>query len=468
LTIKKTLSSLKNVVPSSTAPDSAAEVTDKARDKPSFAFKFATAGKIAKIIRGLKATEAMGIDDIPTWVLKKGVEVLAGPISHLVNRSLAEGRVLEAFKVGKVFPIFKGKGKAREDPASYRPVSILPAMSKILEKSVKADLEDLLARVNSLPGAQYGFRPKRSCTTALAHAHAGWLTGAERGQVAGIMAFDLSAAFDTVAAEQLLPKLQLLGVSGRALAWFKSNLTGGSKQVSRDGTLSNLIAVRYGVRQGSILGPVLFLILISDMANALGIDNDENVVYADDTTIWQAGKSVEEVVDKLTRKVTMFAEWSRGSGLTMNASKSQLMLTSNAGLYQLGEHDARPGNGGGQPGNGGGRPGNGGGQLGKGDGKHGKGKGEDHVSVMVDGKKVRADDSIELLGVTFDRKLTTKPHAKAMLVATKQRAAVIARLVNHVPRGSYLQQLAMGLVNGKLCHALAARHTPAPGTGAGW
>jgi hypothetical protein len=78
---------------------------------------------------------------------------LAGLISHLINRSLAEGRVPEAFKVGKVFPVFKGKGKAREDPASYRPVSIRPAMSKILETSVKSDLEAHLARVNELLGA---------------------------------------------------------------------------------------------------------------------------------------------------------------------------------------------------------------------------------------------------------------------------------------------------------------------------
>jgi hypothetical protein len=71
---------------------------------------------------------------------------------------------------------------------------------------------------------------------------------------------------------------------------------------------------------------------------------------------------------------------------------------------------------------------------------------------MVNGKEVKAGDFIELLGISFDRKLTTKPHAKAMLVATKQRTAVISRLVNHIPRGAYLRQLATGLVNGKLCH----------------
>jgi hypothetical protein len=88
------------------------------------------------------------------------------------------------------------------------------------------------------------------------------------------------------------------------------------------------------------------------------------------------------------------------------------------------------------------------------------------VSVMVNVKKVKAEDTMELLGISFDRKLTTKQHAKAMLVATKQRAAVIARLVNHIPHGRYLRQLAMVLVNGKLCHALAAYATPrlpAPG-----
>jgi hypothetical protein len=123
----------------SNATNQATDVADLAREtaKPmdnfSFELTFATAGQIAKINCGLKSTEAMGIDDIPTLILKKGVEVLAGPISNLVNCSLAEGRVPKAFKMGKVFPVYKGKGKAREDPTSYRPVSILPAMSKVLE-----------------------------------------------------------------------------------------------------------------------------------------------------------------------------------------------------------------------------------------------------------------------------------------------------------------------------------------------
>jgi hypothetical protein len=139
-------------------------------------FKFANAKKIAKTIKGLNNTEALGMDGIPTSVLKKGVEVHAGPISHMVNRSLAEGRVPAAFKIGRVHQIHKGKGKPQEDPASYRPVSILSSMSKVLESHVKGNLEDHLTKVNGLPGSQYGFRPRWSCTTALAHAQAGWLS----------------------------------------------------------------------------------------------------------------------------------------------------------------------------------------------------------------------------------------------------------------------------------------------------
>jgi hypothetical protein len=154
-------------------------------------------------------------------------------------------------------------------------------MSKVLETLVKGDLKGHLKRVNGLPSSQYSFRPKRSCTSALAHAQAGWLSGAAKGKVVGLMAFDLSAAFDTVAADQLVPTLRSLGVTGRELLWFICYMTGGRQSVVWDGTVGGFVDVLYSVRQGSILGPLLFIILTNSMADFLGVREDETIVYAD-------------------------------------------------------------------------------------------------------------------------------------------------------------------------------------------
>jgi hypothetical protein len=177
-----------------------------------FSFSFASAGKVAKTIKGLKSTEALGVDGIPVSVLKKGVALLSSPLAHLVNRSLATGVVPAVFKIGRVCPVHKGGSKPRDDPASYCPVSILPAMSKILESLVKSDLEKFFSITDALPGSQHGFRTGRSCTTALGSAHSGWLGGIRAGKIVGVISYDLSAAFDTVAADKLIPKLERIGV----------------------------------------------------------------------------------------------------------------------------------------------------------------------------------------------------------------------------------------------------------------
>jgi hypothetical protein len=387
------------------------------RHFPKFFFKFANAKRISKTIKGLNNTEALGMDGIPTSVLKKGVEVLARAILHLVNWSMAEVRVPASFKIGKVHPIHKGKGKPQEDPASYRPVSILPALSKVLESHVKGNLEDHLKKVKGLPGSQYGFRPKRSCTSALAHAQAGWLSGAAKGQVVGLMALDLSAAFDTVAAKQLAPTLQALGVTGRELKWFLCYMTGGKQGVVWEGMVSSLTNILYGVRQGSILGPILFIILLSGMAAYLGVRDGENVVYADDSNVWQMGRNVEKVVRKLREKASLSVDYTRSMGLSMNASKTQLLFLADAGYVA-------------------------------------------DVTVEVDGSTIKPSNNIKLLGVGYDRKLLTTPHVPLLLAAVRQRALIVAWLANHLPMGTYLRQLSYGLVMGKFAHALAAVARP--------
>jgi hypothetical protein len=140
-------------------------------------------------------------------------------------------------------------------------------------------------------------------------------------------------------------------------------------------------------------------------------------VYADDSNVWQTGNNVEEVVRKLTEKAALFVEYTRSMGLSMNAAKTQLLLSTHAGKVS-------------------------------------------EVTVDVDGNTIHPSNVIELLGVRYDRKLTTTPHVKSLLAAVRQRASVVARLANHLPRGAYLRQLSYGLVMGKFSHALAAVARP--------
>jgi hypothetical protein len=177
--------------------------------------------------------------------------------------------------------------------------------------------------------------------------------------------------------------------------------------------VSSLIDVLYSVCQGSILGPLLFIILTSSMAELLGVKEEKNIVYADDSNVWQMGNNKKEVVRKLAKKADLFVEYRRSMGLSMNAAKTQLLLSSQA----------------------------------------------DNVSqntVEVDGNTIHPGNVIELLGVRYDRKLATTLHIKSLLVAVRQQASVVARHANHLPRGAYLRQLSYGLVMGKFSHARAA------------
>ena len=394
-------------------------LSDWPRSSAAFHFSFASAGKISKVISAMKSTEALGLDGIPVSILKKGVDVLASPIAHLINMSLASGIVPGGFKTGLVVPIHKGKGKNPTDPASFRPVSILPAISKVLEAVVKADLESHLAKVDALPNSQFGFRPGRSSTAALATAHAKWIRGGQEGNVVGILAFDLSSAFDTVDKAQLLPKLEALGIKDSALAWFTSYLSDGKQCVDWNGTRSGFANVEFGVRQGSILGPILYLILVADMPDCVGIGEEDNSGYADDTAIWAVGKSLDSVSELLNARADAFARFATGNGLVLNASKTQLMVGGNI-----------------------------------------RSKDIDTLNVMVDGVKVRPSKEMELLGVKFDNKFTTSPHDNSVAKSARQRAALIARLAHHLPRGEYLRQLARGLVIGKIGYAIAAVVAP--------
>ena len=125
-----------------------------------------TAGSVAKTIKGLKNTSALGIDKIPTSAWKLGVEILAAPVAKLINLSLSTGKVPRFFKEAFIHPVFKGGGKDPCSPSSYHPVAILPALSKIMETVVRDSLLQWLEKEKVLPESQFGFRPRRSTAMA--------------------------------------------------------------------------------------------------------------------------------------------------------------------------------------------------------------------------------------------------------------------------------------------------------------
>jgi hypothetical protein len=236
------------------------------------------------------------------------------------------GTVPKDFKRALVHPVHKGNSKQRSEPGSYRPLSILTALSKVLEAVVKEDLEGHLDSLGALPNTQHGFWQGPSCTTALAAAHTRWSDAGKK--VIGILAFDLLAAFVTIAEEQLVPKLAKLCITGNALRCFESFMSGGRQAVMRNGVSSTFINIVYGVRQGSILGSLLFNIHGSDMPACLVVGEDYNTGYADDTGAWQVGDNLEAVRYSLQKVADLFAEYTKGNDLSLNAAKTQLMYNS--------------------------------------------------------------------------------------------------------------------------------------------
>ena len=243
-------------------------------------------------------TGACGTDEVPISVLKDGWKALALPITHLVNVIIASSSWPTAWKSAKVVPVLK-PNKPRLDVGSYRPVALLPAISKLVEKVLQTQLSKFAEQHKLLPADQHGFRKGRSVDTALATVTARLAAAVESKHEAVLSAFDFSAAFDTVDRELLLKKMPWLDVTSTAL--LESYLTDRSQQVSWNGSKSTLIPVPYGVPQGSILDPLLFIFMTADLPEHLGSgaggggSRSDVTLYADDTSVVDIGPSKEEL-----------------------------------------------------------------------------------------------------------------------------------------------------------------------------
>ena len=262
-----------------------------------------------------------GLDHINNIFMKFFNPVIAEPLSILLNRCMTTGIFPKRFKIAKVCPLFKSG--QRNDPSNYRPISILPSLSKIFEKIIHTRISNFLETTKQIPSEQYGFQKKKSTVDALLTHVEKIRNFLDRKIKVSSVFLDLRKAFDTVDHGILLKKLENTGIRGIPLELMKNYMEERYQYVENNSQKSNIKKCTIGVPQGSILGPLLFLIYVSDLPCC--IDNRETflTMFADDTTITTATKSNN--TDLLTSTVNVINQWMCQNRLSVNTSKSSLL-----------------------------------------------------------------------------------------------------------------------------------------------
>ena len=277
---------------------------------------------IEKFLKHIDVSKATGCDNIGPRLLKIAAPYIAESITYICNQSIKNSQFPEKWKEAKVTPLHKGGPK--EDINNYRPISILPVISKLLEKHIHDSLIAFLTRYQLLHKNQSGFRPNHSCETALIGMVCKWLDSINRGSLIGSVMIDFKKAFDLVDHSILLKKLKHYKLSDNTLSWFASYLSSRKQKVSLNNITSDDEIITDGVPQGSILGPLLFLMFINDLP--LYTDSANTDFYADDTTLYVCGKSLEIIERNLQIALDCLAKWCKCNGMLINTTKTKVIL----------------------------------------------------------------------------------------------------------------------------------------------
>lgn len=353
------------------------------KSKNEFHFIPVLASSVLRHLNMLKVCKSTGIDGIPAKLLKVVASEIYVSLTDIINLSLSTGNIPDEWKVAKVIPVYKSG--PRDNPENYRPISVLPALSKILEREVHIQLCKFIDKHNLLSPFQCGFRKNYSCETAVIYLTDSVRINADRGLLTGAAFIDIKKAFDTVNHEYLLRKLFNFGLTDTEINWFGDYLSGRTQRVSIDGVLSYSGEITAGVPQGSILGPLLFVIFINDLPKVL--TSSEILMYADDTVIFCKSTEVSKIEQDLSRDLEKINEWMTDNMLYMHSGKTKVVL--------FGTHKRLSLN--------------------------------DDLRIQLQGKLVESVKYYKYLGVYLDRGLTFAEHINRLKVKAAKRLGALSR-----------------------------------------
>ena len=307
-------------------------------------------------------------------------------ILFIVNDSLKTGMFPEILKSALVRPVIKDESGDTECYKNYRPISNLTFLSKVIEKSVHKQLEDYLKKHNLHAELQSGYKSHHSCETATLAIYNDLLCITDSKSKIILLLLDLSAAFDTVNHSLLLQKLKnFYGLSGNVLSWFKSYLSGRSFSVSIGKHRSNKCFLRIGVPQGSILGPILFILYTKELIAIAKKHGFYIHLYADDTQLYiefnPLSQSIDFIEERIVDCLTEIKEWMTANKLKLNSDKTEVLIASSVNRFNSCLNDSIS------------------------------------FPADADGQNINPMETVKSLGVKFDRDLSFEDHITSIVQA---------------------------------------------------
>ena len=310
-----------------------------------FEFKTITELDTLKIIKELGNTTSSAHDRLDTLAIKHGAAVLHGPLTHVINTSIRTSKFANRWKIGKLLPLHKGKGLPMDDPKSFRPISLLPVIGKIIERVLQPQILEYMENSGQLNTNHHSYRKFHSTTTAMLQLSDAIFTGCNSNKITTLITLDQSAAFDVIRHSLLYKKLKLYNFGDQALGWITSFLSFRSQYVSIGTRQSAFSEVKSGVPQGSVLGPILYVLYVNELpaimnepdcqdpvhtrVDRLFTDNCENCgqlpTYADDSTVVITTKNrfdAQSRINDVTKKVGQFLS---SNSLALNIGKTEIV-----------------------------------------------------------------------------------------------------------------------------------------------
>ena len=371
--------------------------------KSVFSLHLVTSSEVEKLLKDIKTDKATGLDGITNTILKLSAPHICESLTNLLNLSIQSSVYPTEWKVAKVTPIFKSGN--HNDPNNYRPISVTATISRVFEKLIYNQLELYLMENNLIYSLQSGFRPLHSTLTALLDLTNHWSFNIDRKTVNGVIFLDLKKAFDTVDHNILLTKLCHYGFDSATSEWFRSYLTGRSQQCSVNGILSDLKLITYGVPQGTILGPVLFLVYINDLPKCLNFSATR--LYADDTSLTFSDSSALDLKKQMDTDLDHVSSWLCANKLTLNVLKSEFMLIgSRQRLSTFREED---------------------------------------ISLSIDGLVLNRTSEAKCLGVMIDNNLTWRYHIENIKKKISCNLGILKK-IKHILSQNYLKIIYKSIV----------------------